>query len=384
MRRTLVLILTAVIAAAVVGGVARQATAAKPPLRLAVLSIPPAHPVAGRPWRFAVRVRRGSRAYTGAPPVLRGRGDTAMTVRTRRTGRAGDFAATVRFPTSGPWLLEVVVSRRRFVLGSFAVDVPVTELIRDPFAIAALPDGSLLIGQRDGPLLRADAHRAVSVFAPIANVTSVAPSGVATVLATDASGLHRLALDGTETSPPVALGAEAAVTSDADGSVYAAFYENRVERLGSGGERTVFAGTGEDGYAGDGGPARLAALSHPHDVAVGPGGDIFIADSGNGRIRRVDRSTGVITTFTAAVGPPIALAFAPDGSLYSVGLARGPTPPAIWRTTADGSTTIVAEGPANDVTVGPDGTVYVNQWEQKRIARIDQRTHLIRTILRGR
>src|SRR5215217_5195383 len=251
MRGTLVLILTAVIAAAVVGGVARQATAAKPPLRLAVLSIPPAHPVAGRPWRFAVRVRRGSRAYTGAPPVLRGRGDTAMTVRTRRTGRAGDFAATVRFPTSGPWLLEVVVSRRRFVLGSFAVDVPVTELIRDPFAIAALPDGSLLIGQRDGPLLRADAHRAVSV---------VAPSGVATVLATDASGLHRLALDGTETSPPVALGAEAAVTADADGSVYAAFYENRVERLGSGGERTVFAGTGEDGYAGDGGPARLAAL----------------------------------------------------------------------------------------------------------------------------
>jgi streptogramin lyase len=306
-----------------------------------------------------------------------------MSVRTRRTRRAGVFAATVRFPTSGPWLLEVVVSRRRFVLGSFAVDVPVTELIRDPFAIAALPDGSLLIGQRDGPLLRADADRAVSVFAPIANVTSVAPSGAATVLATDASGLHRLSLDGTETSPPVALGAEAAVTADTEGSVYAAFYENRVERLGPAGERTVFAGIGEDGYAGDGGPATLAALSHPHDVAVGPGGDIFIADSGNGRIRRVDRSTGVITTFTDAVGPPIALAFAPDGSLYSVGLARGTTPPAIWRTTADGST-IVAEGPANDVTVGPDGTVYVNQWEQKRIARIDQRTHLIRTILRGR
>jgi len=49
--------------------------------------------------------------------------------------------------------------------------------------------------------------------------------------------------------------------------------------------------------------------------------------------------------------------------LYSVALARGTTPPAIWRTTAEGSTT-VAEGPANDVTVAQDGTVYVNQWSR--------------------
>jgi sugar lactone lactonase YvrE len=57
------------------------------------------------------------------------------------------------------------------------------------------------------------------------------------------------------------------------------------------------AGSGTAGWSGDGGPARDASLSQPHDAFVDRAGHLWIADSGNHRVRRVDAATGVITTF---------------------------------------------------------------------------------------
>ena len=59
---------------------------------------------------------------------------------------------------------------------------------------------------------------------------------------------------------------------------------------------TTVAGNGIWGYAGDGGLATSAELSDPSGVAVDAAGDLFIADSGNDRIREVNHATGVITT----------------------------------------------------------------------------------------
>ena len=59
--------------------------------------------------------------------------------------------------------------------------------------------------------------------------------------------------------------------------------------------RTV-AGTGDPGYAGDGGPSGRACLNEPKGVAVDVHGNILIADSENHVIRRVDRATGMIST----------------------------------------------------------------------------------------
>jgi hypothetical protein len=58
---------------------------------------------------------------------------------------------------------------------------------------------------------------------------------------------------------------------------------------------TPFAGTGRPGYAGDGGPAQRAQLNFPTDVAIGPDHSIYIADAHNNVIRRV-RPNGTITT----------------------------------------------------------------------------------------
>ena len=59
---------------------------------------------------------------------------------------------------------------------------------------------------------------------------------------------------------------------------------------------SVVAGTGASGFSGDGGPATSAQLDAPTGVAVDSSGDIFIADSGNSRVREVVASTGKIKT----------------------------------------------------------------------------------------
>src|SRR5262249_54899507 len=59
---------------------------------------------------------------------------------------------------------------------------------------------------------------------------------------------------------------------------------------------TAFAGTGEKGFPGDGGPADKAKLDQPFDVAFDKAGNLYFSDTFNHRIRRVDAKTGVITT----------------------------------------------------------------------------------------
>jgi sugar lactone lactonase YvrE len=89
-------------------------------------------------------------------------------------------------------------------------------------------------------------------------------------------------------------------------------------------------GTGEQGYSGDGGPAVSAKLAGPKGLAMGPDEALYVADTENHRIRRIDTRTGLITTVlgtgTRGDGPePIPLecrlsrphgVLAADGALY--------------------------------------------------------------------
>src|SRR5258708_22668878 len=72
----------------------------------------------------------------------------------------------------------------------------------------------------------------------------------------------------------------------------------------SGGVITTVAGNGTSGYSGDNGPATSAQISVPYGVAVDSTGNLYMADTGNNRIRKV--SGGGITTMAAA-GPTHAL-----------------------------------------------------------------------------
>jgi hypothetical protein len=56
----------------------------------------------------------------------------------------------------------------------------------------------------------------------------------------------------------------------------------------------LFAGTGETGYAGDGGPIRAAKFNGIHNLAIAPSGDIYLADTWNCRVRKIDAKSGTI------------------------------------------------------------------------------------------
>ena len=58
----------------------------------------------------------------------------------------------------------------------------------------------------------------------------------------------------------------------------------------------TFAGTGEPGYTGDGGPATKARINSPFGVVRGPDGALYLCDTFNHAIRRVDGKSGIITT----------------------------------------------------------------------------------------
>lgn len=86
---------------------------------------------------------------------------------------------------------------------------------------------------------------------------------------------------------------------DANGHLFFADTDNHhVRRIDANtGIITTIAGDGSQGFGGDGGLATSAQLRFPHGVAVAANGDVFIADTQNHRIRRVDAATGVITTY---------------------------------------------------------------------------------------
>ncbi len=94
---------------------------------------------------------------------------------------------------------------------------------------------------------------------------------------------------------PVAL--PSAIAYDAQGNLFIADTSNQVVReLSAAGLVTTVAGSGVQGFAGDNGPATAAELDSPMGLAVDAAGNLYIADSHNHRIRMVTAATGIITT----------------------------------------------------------------------------------------
>jgi sugar lactone lactonase YvrE len=83
---------------------------------------------------------------------------------------------------------------------------------------------------------------------------------------------------------------------DAKGELYFSdIGAHRIFKLLRSGKLTLIAGTGEVGFSGDGGAATKAQLNSPHDLLFDEEGNLLIADTGNNRIRRIDRQ-GIIST----------------------------------------------------------------------------------------
>jgi sugar lactone lactonase YvrE len=153
-----------------------------------------------------------------------------------------------------------------------------------------------------------------------------------------------------------------------DGSLFVQDQRNqRIRKIAPDGERiiTTIAGTGEPGFSGDGGPADTAQLNfetggNPNpsgSIAIGPDGNLYVADALNYRIRRIDLETNIIET-VAGTGE---MGFSGDG---------GPALEAQL-------------GPVNDIELGPDGRLYLADTENGCIRAIDLTTGMIEMVWDG-
>ena len=150
--------------------------------------------------------------------------------------------------------------------------------LRQPHSIALAPDGRLLICDVGNHRIRA-VNLSTGIIETIGGTGERLPTP-------DGAPLKGTPLDGPRT-----------LVVDRDGTIYLALREgNTIYRIDrKAGTLHHIAGTGEQGYSGDGGPARLARLGGPKGLAIS-GRRLYIADTENHAIRAIDLDRGTIAT----------------------------------------------------------------------------------------
>jgi len=206
------------------------------------------------------------------------------------------------------------------------------------------------------------------------------------------------------------------VRLDKRGNLYVAEYSgHRIRKINLvTGIITTVAGNGSAGFSGDGGHAIDASINTPHDLAIDEAGNIFIADYGNSRIRKVDAATGNISTFAgtgvanysgdgeaatnAGIPYPNSICLDAKGNLYiseslssnSCRIRKIDAQTGIITTIAgnnayahsgDGGLAVNASlFDPTGVIVDSSGNVYIAQYDDSRIRKIDAATGVINTI----
>jgi hypothetical protein len=146
---------------------------------------------------------------------------------------------------------------------------------------------------------------------------------------------------------------------DTAGNVYIAdSLAQVVRKVDTTGNITTVAGNPAATYPGDGGPATSAGLNAPVGLSVDGAGNLYIADSQNNRVRRVDALTSIITT---VAGTGAASTNLGDGNLATAASLNNPV----------------------DVAVDPAGNLYIADQGNNRIRRVDARTGIITTVAGG-
>jgi sugar lactone lactonase YvrE len=229
-----------------------------------------------------------------------------------------------------------------------------------------------------------------------AKVMRVTPSGeVSTVAGTGQSGFSG---DGGPAAEAQVGQVYANSAVDAAGNLYIAdLPNNRIRKVDTNGIITTIAGTGNAGFAGDGGPATKAELNGPTSVAIDGRGNLYIADALNFRFRKID-TEGIITTVAgngeggfSGDGAPATNARVggegvwadSEGNFYLIGGSR------VRKVDTNGIITTVAGngtigfsgdgGPATEAQlnedvfsaiIGPDGALYIADSNNNRIRKV--------------
>lgn len=139
-----------------------------------------------------------------------------------------------------------------------------------------------------------------------------------------------------------------------DGALYFCEYTGqRIRKVTPDGIIHTVAGTGQKGYEGDGGPALQATFNLPHELRFDAAGDLYIVDMTNHAVRKIDMKSGVITTI-AGSGKP---GYSGDGGPARDALLKQP----------------------HSIQFGPDGSLYICDIGNHVIRRIDMKSGVIST-----
>jgi streptogramin lyase len=301
----------------------------------------PGAAVARSPWTLRLSVRPAS--FAGAVRVT---ATGPRKIEARAIGGHGSYRAQLVFPSAGSWKLTARAGGSTSQLGVFQVRPapPRPVAFIEPTSIDVEPSGSLLLVENNpGRLLRVNpATGAVTVLVPSLSrpYSAVrAPSGA--IFFSTESQIDRLTGSGPQLKVAEADSQIGPVAVAPNGDVFFAT-SARVFRL--------------PGGAGPAVPVA-AGFSNPHGVAVAADGALLVSDTGNDRIRRIDPTSGTVTT-VAQVGQADGLDVAADGSIYVVeGISHR-----IVRLSPTGAR-LGFVGPAfvlpYDVQAAPGGGVYV-------------------------
>ena len=158
-------------------------------------------------------------------------------------------------------------------------DGPATQaMLASPIAVSVSDEGDLYIADhRNSRIRRVDAATGI--------ITTVAGTGEQGFRGDGGRAVH------------AAISLPRDIALDADGTLYIADgANNRIRRVDPNDTITTVAGTGRTEFFGDGGPAHKANLSMPYSIALDRQGDLYIVDTGNYRVRKINATTGIITT----------------------------------------------------------------------------------------
>ncbi len=184
------------------------------------------------------------------------------------------------------WLAER--GAKRFLKLSAAGDVLASVPSPAPEAVAAAANGTVyLADSAEGYIYEVTPVGVVSNLARIDHPSGVAVNAEGVLFVSAPDGIYKLGAAGS-LAMFAAIEKPGRLAVDGDGALIVADPErHRVLRVGKDGTAAVIAGSGIAGFRGDDGPAASALLNGPADVAVGPAGEIYIADSRNLRVRKL-------------------------------------------------------------------------------------------------